>query len=99
RARDISIVETDRTGALADDSHYRLQRRGLAGAVATEQRDHLAGADVEIDAVKNMGFAVPGFEILHRERRLGSSRAVQRARRHWHGHIQISHDRLPDRLP
>src|SRR5207249_8098912 len=30
-ARDVLTVETDRTSALADNSHHRLQRRGLAG--------------------------------------------------------------------
>ena len=38
----------DRAGAVADDAHDRLQRRGLAGAVAAEQRHHLARMHVEI---------------------------------------------------
>src|SRR4030095_12712472 len=61
-ARDVLTVETDRTGTLADNSHYRLQRRGLAGAVAAEQRDHLAGLHIEVDTVKDVGFAVPGLQ-------------------------------------
>ena len=37
------------------------QGRGLAGAVAAEQRDGLALADVEIDAVQDVALAVPGL--------------------------------------
>ena len=92
-ADDFLIVEADRTGALADDSHHRFQRRGLAGAVAAEQRDHLAGIHVEIDAMKDVGFAVPGLQVGNGEnlrvRRFGCGL----------GHFQISHDRPPDRLP
>jgi len=65
--RDLHAVETDRAGALADDPHHRFQRRGLAGAVAPEQGDDLAGIHVEIDAVQDMRLAIPGFEILNRQ--------------------------------
>src|SRR5262245_50206546 len=50
----------DRTGALSDDPHDRLERRGLAGAVAAEQRHDLASANLERHAMEHMGFAVPG---------------------------------------
>ena len=73
-ARDRSLVQrdqlvalvADRAGALADDAHDRLQRRGLAGAVAAEQRDHLAGSHLEVDAVQDVRLAVPGLQILDR---------------------------------
>ena len=43
RAADqFAALEAHRAGALLDDAHDRLQRRGLAGAVAAEQRHHLA---------------------------------------------------------
>ena len=38
------------------------KRRGLAGAVAAEQRDGLALADVEVDAMQDMALAVPGLQ-------------------------------------
>jgi hypothetical protein len=50
---------------------------------------------VEIDAVKDVGLAVPGFEILHRQyRRRGAG-----LRGGGIGHLQISHDQPPDTLP
>ena len=52
-----------------------FKRRGLSGAVAAEQRDHLAGVHVEIDAVQDVGLAVPGLQILNRQyRRAGARR-------------------------
>ena len=65
-------VEADRTLALADDAHDGLQRRRLAGAVAAEQGHDLALAHVELDAVQDVGFAVPGFEA-RRPRAAGGS--------------------------
>ena len=50
--------------ALLDDAHDRFERRGLADAVAAEQRHHLAGLHVEGHAMQHVGLAVPGFEIL-----------------------------------
>jgi len=44
---DILVTETDRAGALADDPHHRFQCGGLAGAVAPEQGDHLAGVHLK----------------------------------------------------
>jgi hypothetical protein len=92
-ANDVLVVEADRAGALADDPHDRFQRRGLAGAVATQQRDHFAGIHIEVDAVKDVGFAVPGLQILD-GKNLRSGRPGCGL-----GHFQISHDRPPDRLP
>ena len=68
-ADDLLAVETDRAGALADDPHHRLQRGGLAGAVASEQGHHLAGIHLEIDAVKDVRLPVPGLQILDRQHR------------------------------
>ena len=44
QADGLRALEDDRAGALADHAHDRLQRRRLAGAVAAEQRHHLAAA-------------------------------------------------------
>ena len=41
-----------------------FMRRGLAGAVAAQQRHHLALADVEIHAVQHVALAVPGVQAL-----------------------------------
>ena len=51
-----------RAGALLDDAHDRVQGRGLAGAVAAEQRHQLAAADLEVDAMQDVRFAVPGLQ-------------------------------------
>ena len=72
-----------RTAAVLDDPHDRLQRRCLADAVASEQRHHLAGPHVERDAVQDVRFAIPGFELVDGE---------QRARaRHDRSQISLAH--------
>ncbi len=80
-ADELLAVEHDRTHSLADDAHDRLQRRRLAGSVSSEQRHDLALPHVEIDAVQNVRFVVPGLQALDAEhrrsargRRLGDSR-------------------------
>ena len=55
----------------------RLQRRRLAGAVAAQQRHHLALADGETHAVENVRFAVPGVEILDAQQLLRDGRPPQ----------------------
>src|SRR5215467_3074181 len=65
----LAPLELHRAGALADDAHDRLERRGLAGAVAAEQRHHLAGAHLEADAVQHVRLAVPGLQVLDRQQR------------------------------
>ena len=47
---------------LRDSPMMARKRRGLADAVAAEQRDGLALADLEVDAVQHMALAVPGVE-------------------------------------
>ena len=63
-----NTIEPSRRGMHA---HDRLQRRRLAGTVAPEQRHHFAGRHVEVDAVQDLRFAVPGREAAHREQRRG----------------------------
>src|SRR3981081_24441 len=67
QADEFLALVAHRPGALADDAHDRFQRRGLAGAVATEQRHHLAWKNLERGAVQDMGFAVPGLQLFDRE--------------------------------
>ena len=55
---DVAAVEFDLAGAgagLAEDRHH--QRR-FAGAVGADQRDDLAGIDLEIDALQRLDLAV-----------------------------------------
>ena len=73
--------------ALAEDADDRLQRRGLAGAVAAEQRHDLARLHVEAHAVQDVALAVPAVEVAHGEQRRAAGPAdVGRAR--------LSHGRL-----
>ena len=63
----LQAVERDRPLAAADDAHDRLHGRRLAGAVAAEERNHLAGRDVEGHAVQDVRLAVPRVQLPHRE--------------------------------
>ena len=54
-------LEFRRALALGDDAHDGFQRRRLARAVAPEQGYDFAGTNVEIDAMQNVRFAVPGL--------------------------------------
>src|ERR1700722_13776723 len=72
----LAVLEAHRAGAVLDDAHDRLERRGFADAVAAEQRHHLAGLHVEGRAVKHVGLAVPGFEIVDGKERARLSHAL-----------------------
>ncbi len=88
----LGALHHHRALALADHAHDRLQSRGLAGAVAAQQRHHLARRHVEVDAVKDMGFPVPGLEPAHlqqRRRRMRCGRGP--------GSLNGGHVRLPSR--
>ena len=56
----------DRDAAFARrrEPHQAAQRRGLAGAVAAEQRGDLAFGDFEADAVQDVALAVVGVAGL-----------------------------------
>src|SRR6185295_14248769 len=47
QADELLALVANRSGALADDAHDRFQRRRLAGAIAAQQRHHLAGQNLE----------------------------------------------------
>ena len=74
-ADQLAALETHRAGAVADDAHDRFQGRGLAGAVAAEQRDHFALPHVEDRAVQDVRFAVPGLQVLDRKQGAASYQA------------------------
>ena len=62
-------VEHHRAVARPHQAHDGLQRRALADAVAAEEADHLAGADLERDAVQDMALAVIGVHVLDQDQR------------------------------
>ena len=69
--------EADRARALLENAHDRLERGGLAGAVAAEQRHDLALAHGQVDAVQHMRLAVEpvhGLEPQHVARALAPLR-------------------------
>jgi hypothetical protein len=49
------------------DPHDRAERRGLAGAVAADEGDHLALADRQRHALQNVRLAVVGVDLLDGE--------------------------------
>ena len=63
-ARDVLAFEHDAARALLDQADDGAEGRRLAGAVAPEQRDHLALADLERDVEQDMRGAVIAVEIL-----------------------------------
>src|SRR5271163_2983833 len=89
KADELLSVEHDRTHALADDAHDRLERSRLAGSVSSEQRHDLALPHVEIDPVQNVRFVVPSLQALDVEHR--------RRARGWPLCDSLSHAPLRDR--
>src|ERR1700726_3063045 len=66
-SRNILALEYDAAGALRDQADDRAERRGLAGAVAPEQRHHFAVADLERDVEQDVGRAIMAVEPLDHE--------------------------------
>src|SRR3989442_717138 len=62
-----AITDGPATSARASDAHDRAQRGSLAGPVAADQRDHLALADRQRDALEDVGLAVVGVHVLQRQ--------------------------------
>ena len=70
QAGDGGAVEENAALARLHQAHDRLQGRALADAVAAEQADHLAGPDLERDAVQDVALAVIGVQVLDADQRL-----------------------------
>ena len=51
---DGAAVEQDRACVGLDDAGQAADQRGLAGAVGADQAMHLAGDDVEVDALERL---------------------------------------------
>src|SRR5262249_11902078 len=67
QAGDVAPLEPHTAGGGAHQSHDRLERRRLADAVAPEQADDLASADLDRHAMQNVGLAVVGVDVLQRQ--------------------------------
>ena len=70
--RDIPALEHDAAGALRDQPDDGAKGGGLAGAVAPQQRDHLAVADLERDVEQDVSGTVMTVEPLDRELHAGA---------------------------
>ncbi len=64
-------AQADDALASPQDAHDRAERRGLSGAIATEQSNRLALTNIEIDAMEDVAFTVPG--VKSRTSRSGAS--------------------------
>src|SRR5438477_2488621 len=70
-AGDVLAAKLDAPRLLPHHAHDRAQRGGLSRAVAPDERDALAFADGERDAVQRLRLSVPGVEVRHfQERRV-----------------------------
>ena len=63
RGQDIVAVEQHGAPAWPDQAAQCPDRRRLAHAVASHQRDDLAGVDLEVDAEQRLAGAVPCLEV------------------------------------
>jgi hypothetical protein len=72
RAADqVLAFQADRALLGPVDAVDAVEDRGLAGAVGPDHREHLAGPDLERDAVERGHAAEPQRHVLDREQRLG----------------------------
>jgi hypothetical protein len=64
---DVAALELDRTLSWTVEPVDRAQRRGLAGAVRTDERDDLAGLDAERDALERVDRPVVDVDVVELE--------------------------------
>ena len=64
--RNVPALEHDAAAALRDQADDGAEGGGFSGAVAPEQCDHLAVADLERDVEQDVRRAVMAVEIVHR---------------------------------
>ena len=67
RVGHVAAVEAHMPRIDRQQSRQRAQQRGLARAVGAEQGNHLAGRDLDVDAMQHADLAVAGFQRFHRE--------------------------------
>src|SRR5262249_53076450 len=63
RTRDVLALEHDLANTLFNEADDRTEGRRLAGAVAPEQRNHLAAIDLEADIEQDVRRAVMAVEV------------------------------------
>src|SRR5580704_178501 len=85
-ADELGAAKDDGALPLRHDTHDRPQGRRLAGAVAAQQGYYLALADRKAHSVQNVGFAIPGVQLLDTQQSLPRTRSIR-------------HGRSPDTLP
>jgi len=61
-AAEIDLIEPDLAVHPVGQTHQRLQQRGLAGAVAAQDRGHLAVGDVEADVMQDVAAVVEAVD-------------------------------------
>jgi hypothetical protein len=66
--RDIVRIEADRSGAQPGESQQRRDQRRLAGTVAPEQRETIAG-EHERDILEHDRVTIPGGQVLRLQHR------------------------------
>ena len=66
----VVVGEADRTARRAHQAHDGLAQRGLAHAVAADDRED-AGMDRELDALQRVGMAVIDIEAANLQQRQG----------------------------
>jgi len=71
-SRDILVLEHDTAAALFNQADNGAKGRRLAGAIASEQRDNLALADLERDVEQDVRGTVITVEPLDRELHAGA---------------------------
>ena len=59
---EVPAHELDAALALGQHAHQRLERGGLARAIAAHQRHHLAAAHLQVHVVQDLRRAVPGLQ-------------------------------------
>ena len=64
RLRDVLALEADRALARVEQAADRLERRRLARAVGADERDDLAPADLDRDALEGVDVAVVGVDVV-----------------------------------
>src|SRR5262245_6292668 len=67
--RNILATESHRASAQGHQAHDRFHGRGLAGAIATHQRDHFASTNLEAEVIQDARSAVPGAQAFNRKHR------------------------------
>ena len=82
----VIVGETDRSARRAHQAHDGLAQRGLAHAVAADDREN-PGMDRELDALQRMGMAVIDIQAANLQQRGNIARGG------------VSHDRLQDKAP